>query len=553
MIRHRSVPNLSIVLLAILASWVLPATVGADGSLDPEFSGDGRASFDLVPGFQEAPDAIAIDSRGRVVVAGTVFNPSMPNRGFVARFNPDGTADTGFSGDGLHLDNTGDNSTLSGLAIDGQDRVLAAGGSSSAGPGFDFLALRLDSGGTLDPGFSGDGRQTINFNGNSTDIGNAATLDSEGRFVIAGYTVVGGTIVTGVARLGPGGEPDPAFNGSGTVTPVTGSFSSGNAVRAEPGGKLLVAGSRTLTPASSNFSVMQLTASGTLDPGFSGDGLDAVDFGYSANESLTALAIDGSGRIVLSGILGNSPESYETGVARLLPGGGPDLAFSEDGRTTSMLDDPSFSHGMDLDRAGRIVTAGATFPAGGGSGDAAVLRFTGGGGLDPAFGAGGLLREDYLGGYADAQSVTVDSQGRYVIAGRWTSGADDRLGLARFDVDYPEPPPPAAYRCSGRSATVVGTEAGDRLKGTGRRDVIAGLGGNDVIRGLGGNDLICGGTGKDRLVGGRGNDLLLGQAGFDTLLGGPGRDRLDPGGVKGRNSGGPGKDRCMVKKKYRPC
>jgi hypothetical protein len=42
-----------------------------------------------------------------------------------------------------------------------------------------------------------------------------------------------------------------------------------------------------------------------------------------------------------------------------------------------------------------------------------------------------------------------------------------------------------APRCGGRAATIVGTAARDRLRGTARADGIAALAGNDTVRGLG--------------------------------------------------------------------
>jgi Tol biopolymer transport system component len=72
------------------------------------------------------------------------------------------------------------------------------------------------------------------------------------------------------------------------------------------------------------------------------------------------------------------------------------------------------------------------------------------------------------------------------------------------------------FTCGGRQATIVGTDAGEKLKGSKKPDVIVANGGNDRIKGLGGRDRICGGAGRDRLAGGKGSkDLCRGQAGKD--------------------------------------
>jgi Tol biopolymer transport system component len=81
------------------------------------------------------------------------------------------------------------------------------------------------------------------------------------------------------------------------------------------------------------------------------------------------------------------------------------------------------------------------------------------------------------------------------------------------------------YKCAGRRATIVGSDAAERLKGTKRADVIVANAGNDRVAGRGGNDRICGGKGKDKLSGGKGRDRMLGGPGKDRLSGGPGNDK----------------------------
>jgi hypothetical protein len=99
-------------------------------------------------------------------------------------------------------------------------------------------------------------------------------------------------------------------------------------------------------------------------------------------------------------------------------------------------------------------------------------------------------------------------------------------------------------KCHGHTATQIGTEGRDVIRGTKKRDVIVGLGGNDKLIGLGGNDVLCGGTGRDRLVGRQGNDSLFGGTGKDRLAGGSGTDKMRGGAGKDKLRGGAGKDRA---------
>jgi len=128
--------------------------------------------------------------------------------------------------------------------------------------------------------------------------------------------------------------------------------------------------------------------------------------------------------------------------------------------------------------------------------------------------------------------------------GRQIWYTDGGSGFYNLRVDESVwPGSPAAGRCAGKKATVVGTNGKDKLKGTKGRDVISAGGGDDTVRGLKGSDRVCGGNGKDKIAGGPGRDKLRSGAGNDTLLGVPGQDKLEGGaGKNDRLNGGPGKD-----------
>lgn len=96
--------------------------------------------------------------------------------------------------------------------------------------------------------------------------------------------------------------------------------------------------------------------------------------------------------------------------------------------------------------------------------------------------------------------------------------------------------------CFGKPATIVGTGAGEKLRGTTGRDVIFAAGGADEVRGLGGKDMICGAGGKDLVKGGADDDRLAGAGGRDKLAGGGGDDLVKGGKRADRLRGGVGAD-----------
>lgn len=81
-------------------------------------------------------------------------------------------------------------------------------------------------------------------------------------------------------------------------------------------------------------------------------------------------------------------------------------------------------------------------------------------------------------------------------------------------------------RCQGEVATIIGSAARDRIRGTDRNDVIATLGGRDVVSASKGRDRICGGADDDLIKGNAQNDRLVGGSGDDRCYGGRGRNRF---------------------------
>jgi Ca2+-binding RTX toxin-like protein len=74
-----------------------------------------------------------------------------------------------------------------------------------------------------------------------------------------------------------------------------------------------------------------------------------------------------------------------------------------------------------------------------------------------------------------------------------------------------------SQRATVTITVVVGTDRGERLKGTAGADLLIGLGGPDRLTGRAGRDVLTGGAGADRLVGGPGVDALRGGTGADQV------------------------------------
>lgn len=211
-----------------------------NGNPDTSFSGDGQLQTEF-PNVQNAfGQDVALASRGRIVVAGRT-----DDRFAVARYGPHGGLDPSFSGDGMLTTAMAANASAGEtVAVDDSDRILVGGLASFTDPSkYEFALARYRPNGALDPSFSGDGKAYTSFGRDRSDDTGLA-IDDQGRIVAAGWTFDedNSHSAFALARYTPGGALDPTFSGNGRVTTKVGPFSFGNGVALDANGKIVVAG-----------------------------------------------------------------------------------------------------------------------------------------------------------------------------------------------------------------------------------------------------------------------------------------------------------------------
>ena len=247
-------------------------------------------------------------------------------------------------------------------------------------------------------------------------------------------------------RFTVAGAPDGTFAaGAGFVTaaaaagaPAFQNTAEAAATAVDARSNTVVAGLRYDAAGTSHGAVWRYTPSGALDVAFAESGMRSLD--ATTARSLTAMALDGSGRIVAVG------SSRQRGVVvRLDVTGALDLSFGASG----VVDLPPAPDGDEtanptsvaIDAKGRVVVGGAsqlgywTTSASGPRSRMAAWRLTAPGALDATFGAGGLFVHTPPGppsktALADiANGVAVDAVDRPVLVGQ-TSLSGDAPGMA---------------------------------------------------------------------------------------------------------------------------
>jgi uncharacterized delta-60 repeat protein len=462
------------------------ARFNPDGSLDDTFDGDGRVVTDF-SGTDEDAYAMALQPDGKIILAGTTSNIGTRNDFAVVRYNPNGSLDTSFGGDGLvTTDVLGNVDYASGVVLQADNKIVVAGYSWN-GTNYDFTLVRYNPDGGLDGGFSDDGKVSTDFgksdyayaiirtgdklvvagksgtgsgedfalaryNANGSldtsfdtdgkvvtdflsglDRGRALIQQADGKLVVTGWAVDGTNYNIALARYNDNGSLDTSFDSDGKVmTDFVGGADYGYGIVQDPDTKYLVVAGYTLFQGDNNFALARYTLNGALDPSFDSDGMVTTDFNGLSDYGY-ALARQTDGRLVVAGNV-TTIAGTDLALARYDTSGGLDAGFDGDGRViTNLFGSSDQGQAILVQPDGKLVLVGSV--GGGGGTDFGVARYYSNGNPDSSFDIEGHLSTD-INGFDDyAFAATVQPDGKLVVAGAANDGAYDNFVLVRYNPD----------------------------------------------------------------------------------------------------------------------
>ena len=416
--------------LGALALLAAPLAHAQNGQLDPTFSGDGVAFGPLNGGV--AYDVVVDEQKGPVIV-GSYRTTQTATDAFIARYNPDGTLDSQFNGDGFATrDFGGSDEALVEAAVDGNGFYVAAGFSDGRA-----LVVRYLDDGRLDPAFGTGGIALFSAGGaaGEREVALTVAVGPGGVLYVGGVSGAAGGRRGFVARFTAAGVLDPTFGVGGVVRlPLAGS--AVDSVAPTGDGRLVLTGSLNQN-GNQDILVARLLASGLLDTTFSADGLLAVDAFGNEDRGAKILA-GGDGALTIVGTGGSSQQSRVLALS-LGYGGDPTVGYGTNGVVlvdASPEDAAGFDTGYDaaVDRDGRLVIAGTTFfrvGTGASQSSAVLIRLLPTGVRDTAFGTNGLVRTPVgtIGAYF---GVAVDRHDAIYAAGEGSTGTAGVWVVARY-------------------------------------------------------------------------------------------------------------------------
>jgi uncharacterized delta-60 repeat protein len=334
-------------------------TIPYSGVARINLAGQPDPNFQIGSGAEGSVEAIAVDSMGRILLAGTFTSFNTFNAPHIVRLLPNGALDTSFNS-GSAADGP-----IWAMTLDAQGRILIGGDFTSYNVTNRNHLARLNADGSLDTTFDpGSG---------TDDTVKAIAVDASGNIVIGGsFTYVNGTNWNHVARLLPNGALDMLFN------PGIGANDVVNCLAALPDNRIVIGGTFTSYNFNSCGHIARLAVNGSVDASFNA--------GSGSDDAIYSMALQPDGNLLIGGAFTTFNGTRRMGIARLLAQGWVDTSFMDTAynqfaglinhyyntNAVNLNDAPAYSnqrnvcYAMALQDDGNVLIGGSFFRAGGG-------------------------------------------------------------------------------------------------------------------------------------------------------------------------------------------
>ena len=463
----------------------------ADGASDTGFGANGTVITDFPLAERSCCEKLMLQPNGKIIALGTMDHSILSREATIAaRYDQDGTLDTGFNATGYAvITNGGDNACFIDAAPAPGGKIVILSSSSN-----DIFLSRLTSDGQMDTSFAGSGALDVDIagydcasfcvtvqNSGAVVVGGAVDDETDSflvRFTPAGVldtgfgtggiriintaaeeivwdcAVDGGDRVITVGRSGPAHEAnaaiiarftpdggiDTSFNSTGFTTVTEGPL--GNeffGITLKGDAPLCVGGCTFLDDdrgAGSDLMAAAFTADGSADTFFGGDGTISRPIGDSI-EITRDLIIQPDGHLLCLGQTLPLVLPACGVVMRFTPSGAPDFSFGGgDGKRVMMNPDRHYVSFTPQAGGGKTLLLDAKDT----SGTLHVLRLNSDGSDDVSFGPGGEVTVTLPG--TDVYGTVIASlpDGRFLIGGTVANGGGDDMFVACFSASgAPDP------------------------------------------------------------------------------------------------------------------
>ena len=261
------------------------ARLNTDGSRDTGFNGAGTVTVDFGPSYSTsiAFSVKSLSNGDTLLIGGAAGTPPLLAWAF-ARLDASGQLDNSFGNAGIALIDSGFPSYQPYEALDAvvlPDNSFVAVGIMALLPdlsNLDFGIFKFNANGTLDTSFGNGGGQIVPFDlgGSMQDLAVKVLQDSQGRYLVVGFSGDAIAFTTTMVRLKADGSFDPSFGIGGKLSvasappPNADQGDTGTSIAFTPDGNILVGSvaSNSDSPSGSYVGLAKLVGDTLFENGF---------------------------------------------------------------------------------------------------------------------------------------------------------------------------------------------------------------------------------------------------------------------------------------------
>lgn len=249
---------------------------------------------------------------------------------------------------------------------------------------------------------------------------NSVVLQSDGKTVAAGFTVINNVQYLMVTRYTTTGQLDSSFGINGAVTVLAGESPIGYGIKIDANGSIVIVGS-TIVNNASYIVLIRLTSNGSLDNSF---GINGVVLSlFESGCGGYALWIDADQKIIVTGTVIRNNEVYMP-LIRYNSDGSVDTSFADNGISIIDQEDCAIAYALTVQPDGKFLLAGFAESQG------IIARCLSDGRIDTSFGNGGISSLA-VGFSSTIRGIDLQSKGSIVVGG-FSNG---QCLVARFQSD----------------------------------------------------------------------------------------------------------------------
>jgi uncharacterized delta-60 repeat protein len=399
-------------LFVCAAVFAVPSLLMAQaGSLDPTFGNNGIATT-----ANTVANGAALQSDGKIVVAGSVANAQNFQQGGLLRYTSNGVLDSTFGTGGKVLMAVGTTTAGAAFAV----AVQTDGKIVTAAPdGIQLTIFRFNSNGTPDNTFGTNGSAAIAAAGIFLPPASGGiALQSDGKIVVVTTDIV--------ARLLANGQLDSTFGSNGVApTAIVGGV-GGTSVAILSNGQILIGSANVTSLYSANGSLITRFGVNGQTAGFPSG--DVGGFVVTTDTTTNRLKIITAGTLETAPNLTFAQSTSGFLLVRYNSDGTIDNTFGTHGATATPFPGNLFSRGFAVatQTNGDIVAVGQTAQTNvnaiPGPSSFGLARYLPNGNIDTTFGSNGFVSTAFGSSEAFANTVLIQTDGKIVAAGNSNSG-----------------------------------------------------------------------------------------------------------------------------------